>query len=221
MARPQCTATSKSTGQRCKLPAVPGKKVCKYHGGLSSGPPKGSKNALKTGERETITRASMSDEEKEYVDALDINPIELMKEQIRILKIKELRISSRMKSVLEDELFAGKVGPDGQKKSSTVPLTLNVVRTKDGDGKDGVTTATSSSETHALFYLRLEEAHNRILAQIRNATALLSKLQTEAGEGDEPLPLYTLPPQDVEAESRKKRAASSKKRNRKKSKKDG
>lgn len=31
----QCTAKSKTTGKRCKKQAVPGKKVCRYHGGAS------------------------------------------------------------------------------------------------------------------------------------------------------------------------------------------
>jgi len=29
----QCTATAKSTGNRCRQPAVPGGSVCRYHGG--------------------------------------------------------------------------------------------------------------------------------------------------------------------------------------------
>lgn len=29
----QCTATAKSTGERCKQPAVPGASVCRFHGG--------------------------------------------------------------------------------------------------------------------------------------------------------------------------------------------
>ena len=35
---PQCQATSKRTGQQCKAPAIKGKKVCRFHGGRSSGP---------------------------------------------------------------------------------------------------------------------------------------------------------------------------------------
>ncbi len=33
----RCTADSKSTGERCKQQAVPGKRVCRYHGGRSKG----------------------------------------------------------------------------------------------------------------------------------------------------------------------------------------
>ena len=34
----QCKARSKRTGERCKRAAVPGKRVCYYHGGASTGP---------------------------------------------------------------------------------------------------------------------------------------------------------------------------------------
>jgi len=32
----QCTATAKSTGERCKQPAIPGGEVCRFHGGSAS-----------------------------------------------------------------------------------------------------------------------------------------------------------------------------------------
>jgi len=46
---PRCQATAKSTGERCKNPAMKGKRVCRIHGGKSPGAPKGNKNALKHG----------------------------------------------------------------------------------------------------------------------------------------------------------------------------
>ena len=33
-----CGADARSTGQPCQAPVVPGKKRCKLHGGLSTGP---------------------------------------------------------------------------------------------------------------------------------------------------------------------------------------
>jgi len=51
----RCQAMSKQTGKRCRQPAVPGKRACRFHGGLSTGPktPEGkarsSQNALKHG----------------------------------------------------------------------------------------------------------------------------------------------------------------------------
>lgn len=34
----QCNAMSKRTRQQCRAPAIKGKKKCRFHGGLSSGP---------------------------------------------------------------------------------------------------------------------------------------------------------------------------------------
>jgi uncharacterized protein YjbJ (UPF0337 family) len=31
----RCTATAKSTGERCKQPAIPGGEVCRFHGGAA------------------------------------------------------------------------------------------------------------------------------------------------------------------------------------------
>ena len=34
----QCQATSKRTGYQCRAPAIKGKRVCRFHGGYSTGP---------------------------------------------------------------------------------------------------------------------------------------------------------------------------------------
>jgi len=34
----QCQATSKRTGQQCRAPAIQGQRVCRFHGGRSTGP---------------------------------------------------------------------------------------------------------------------------------------------------------------------------------------
>ena len=46
---PRCQAKSKTSGKQCRQPAMKGKRVCYYHGGMSPGAPKGNKNALKHG----------------------------------------------------------------------------------------------------------------------------------------------------------------------------
>ncbi len=45
---PRCGARTRS-GALCRAPAVRGKRRCRMHGGKSTGPPKGSRNALKHG----------------------------------------------------------------------------------------------------------------------------------------------------------------------------
>ena len=38
MTQPRCGAHARSTGRPCQAPVVPGKRRCKLHGGLSTGP---------------------------------------------------------------------------------------------------------------------------------------------------------------------------------------
>ena len=44
-AAPRCHAKSKRSGERCKAPAVRGKRVCRMHG-ARAGAPKGSKHGM-------------------------------------------------------------------------------------------------------------------------------------------------------------------------------
>lgn len=192
----QCTATSKRTGERCKRFCAPGKTVCKWHGGASNGAPKGNKNAFKHGAHEKITPDTMTNDEIQYAKNIDIDPIGILEEQIRILKVKELRIAKRMKAAILAELDAGKDDGNGKKKPSVVTLTVATTQTENFAGEKSKTVA-STAETFAQNYLRLEQAHTMVLAQINKTAALLAQLRTDAGVEDSPLPLYTLPPEDA------------------------
>ena len=98
----QCTAKSKRTGERCRRAAM--------HGGASrrkGGAPKGSKNALKTGQYETILASTMTPEELSYRDSLDINPLTTLRETLKTLRMRELRILRRIKKAMDAEEIAG------------------------------------------------------------------------------------------------------------------
>ena len=43
-AAPRCAARSKRSGERCRGPAVRGRRTCRMHGGAGSGAPKGKRN---------------------------------------------------------------------------------------------------------------------------------------------------------------------------------
>ena len=173
----QCTATSKRTGERCKRFCAPGKKVCKWHGGASNGAP-GSKNALKHGAYEKITRETMFADEVEYADSVNTDPVSVLEEQLRVLKVKELRIAKRMKAAMLAEVDAGKDDGTGKKKPSVVTLTVATTQTKNFAGEESKTVA-STAETFAQNYLRLEQAHTTVLAQISKTAGLLAELKGE------------------------------------------
>lgn len=187
----QCTATSKRTGERCKRFCAPGKKVCKWHGGASNGAPKGSKNALKHGVYEKITRETMFADEVEYADSVDTDPASVLEEQLRILKVKELRIARRMKEAMLAEQDAGKDDGTGKKKPSVVTLTVATTQTKNFAGEESKTVS-STSETFAQNYLRLEQAHTTVLAQIGRTVALLADLRGEQDIADNEPPVINV-----------------------------
>ena len=57
---PRCNALAKSTGKRCRQPAMDNGK-CYWHGGKSTGPPEGNQNAFKHGQ---FTKESLAFQKK-------------------------------------------------------------------------------------------------------------------------------------------------------------
>ena len=177
----QCTATSKRSGEQCRRRATKGMTVCRMHGGVPNhggGAPKGSKNALKTGLYETITRETMFDDEIAYANSISLDPIKTLEEQIRMLRVKERRLAMRMKKAMEAEREAGQDDGKGGKKPAIVLLSVSTVQTENYSGERSKS-VTSNSETHSMFYLRLEAAHTSVLDQIRRAMDNLAKLKAE------------------------------------------
>ncbi|EGO2726196.1 phage terminase small subunit [Enterococcus faecalis] len=87
-----------------KSGAPPGNKNAKGNKGGS--PPKGNKNAIKTGEYETIFADMLSDEEKNIYSNMNDDPFFILDEEIRILKIRQYRMLKRIKNAeagLNDE----------------------------------------------------------------------------------------------------------------------
>ncbi|MGL9969445.1 phage terminase small subunit [Enterococcus sp. DIV1420a] len=75
-------------------------------GNESASPPKRNKNAIKTGEYETIFSDLLSDEEKDIYSNMSDDPFFILDEEIRILKVRQYRMLKRIKeaeSGLNDE----------------------------------------------------------------------------------------------------------------------
>ena len=80
---PQCQAKSKSSGGQCRRSAVKGKRVCRVHGGASTGPKKHTtqKTALKHG----IYASGLSDEELAMWAEVQVGNVD---EELRLCRIK-------------------------------------------------------------------------------------------------------------------------------------
>ena len=75
-------------------------------GNSRASPPVGNKNALKTGEYETIFFETLSDEEKDIYSNLNNDPSFVLSEEIRLLKIRQFRMMKRIQQAeagLNDE----------------------------------------------------------------------------------------------------------------------
>ncbi|NJE65081.1 small subunit of terminase [Enterococcus durans] len=75
-------------------------------GNSRASPPVGNKNALKTGEYETIFYEILSDEEKDIYSSLNDDPSFVLSEEIRLLKIRQFRMMKRIQQAeagLNDE----------------------------------------------------------------------------------------------------------------------
>lgn len=99
-----CGAENRN-GEPCQLKAGwgtdhLGEGRCKFHGGLSTGPSKekakGNKNAVKTGEYESIVRSALSDEEKQKFDSVSTTVDDQLDEQIRTAVFREYRMMKRI-----------------------------------------------------------------------------------------------------------------------------
>ena len=182
----QCTAKSKRTGERCRRAAMHGQTVCYMHGGASrrkGGAPKGSKNALKTGQYETILASTMTPEELSYRDSLDINPLTTLRETLKTLRMRELRILRRIKKAMDAEVIAGtpigKMNGQGKELLHPAMLLTGAQQTKKADGNDATT---SQSESHARYIERLENALTAVQDQIRRVSDSLARMEGEGGE---------------------------------------
>lgn len=107
-----CGAKAKSTGRPCQRRALKNGR-CSVHGGKSTGPKDkekhrnsllGNKNALKTGEFETISYDTLSTEEKELYEQVPEDAATQVKGRYRIIEIRTRRIMK----LYEDEWLKDK-----------------------------------------------------------------------------------------------------------------
>lgn len=90
---------------------------CKLHGGKSYGPPKKNKNAVKTGEFETIWLDALDEKEQELFQEIKTDVIEQLNNEIRLTDIRIRRMMMRI-SLLKDIDFTI---VEKQKRKGCVP----------------------------------------------------------------------------------------------------
>lgn len=120
---------------------------CFRHGGQNSGAPKANKNAVSTGEYETIHFSALSPEEQILYGKLEtVAPRDEVEREIRLISVREHRILIRIRRATEDEASskdglgvasvsreAGTVGWEKTDKTTTdsAPIEERVMRLED------------------------------------------------------------------------------------------
>lgn len=78
---------------------------CRMHGGKSTGAPpekmRGNKNAVKTGEYETIWLDALDDEERVLFYSVQTDVLKQLDQEIRLLELRERRMLKRIKDVMD------------------------------------------------------------------------------------------------------------------------
>lgn len=176
----QCSARSKRTGERCKKKAMRGKNVCMFHGGKSISPPKGNKRALKTGEHEKILLDTLDIEEKRYYQTIKPDPIEECEEKIKILKVRELRMMRRIKT-LRDKIAS-------ENGAGLVVVAGSKTQTVRDDGEK-TTTTTAQTKSPEVLLAETEEALTRVQNELGRWVDRLAMYREKYGKGEEDGPL--------------------------------
>lgn len=92
-----CGARARTTGKACQSrPMANGK--CRMHGGVSSGAgaPEGNKNAVTTGEFESIWLDTLEDDEKALIQQVKTDEESQLDEQMRLTTIRIRRMMKRI-----------------------------------------------------------------------------------------------------------------------------
>lgn len=147
-------------------------------GNSRASPPKRNKNALKTGEYETIFFDTLSDEEKDIYSSLNNDPSFVLSEEIRLLKIRQLRMMKRIKEA-ESGLNDEEVDRLQQMRKIKTPIE------KDGKKleikREVMQDVQVSRKTYRKIddILSIEDALTRISNQLKKAIKQLNALATE------------------------------------------
>lgn len=166
----RCGAKTRS-GHPCKNPAGfrtphPGTGRCYLHGGCSTGGtgPPGNKNALKTGEYETIWLDTLPEDERRLYHEVNTDKKAQLDEEIRLITIRERRMLQRIEALKEQEFI--------------------VVEEEDISGmeRDKVTHLTKKRKLSVLSQIQaIEEALTRVQDKKARLLELKHKIEGEQG----------------------------------------
>ena len=158
----------------------PGNKNAEGHGG--TGPPQ-NKNAVKTGEFETLFFDTLNPEEKQLASLIQPDKEQLLLQEIRLLTVREHRMLKRIESLRQLEEREPAAGSDGE----NIPPGMSVTEYSSGIEK-GKPTELKKYEGILGQIQAIEDALTRVQARQQKAIETLHKF----GYDDARLELETM-----------------------------
>ncbi|MEQ7275200.1 phage terminase small subunit [Enterococcus thailandicus] len=152
-------------------------------GNSRASPPKRNKNALKTGEYETIFADVLSAEERMIYSSFEDDPFYILSEEVRLLKIRQLRMMQRIKKA-ESGLNEEEIERLQQLRKIKTPV--------DVDGKmlevkrEVMQDVQITRKTHRKIddILAIEAGLTRISAQLTRAIKQMTELNVQSKRAD-------------------------------------
>lgn len=151
-------------------------------GNPGGGAPPSNKNAVSTGEYESILMSELAPEEQQLYGKIDTSPLHRLDEEIRLLTIRERRMLIRLREA-EDKLTDKELTVVSQLIDQKIPV-INpngdriMVNRKVMTEVERTVKQTSSIS----LVLRLEAALTRVSAQLTKSVAERAKLATDQGD---------------------------------------
>ncbi|EOS7999096.1 small subunit of terminase [Enterococcus hirae] len=147
-------------------------------GNSRASPPKKNKNALKTGEYESIFFDTLSNEEKDLYSNLEDDPSFVLSEEVRLLKIRQLRMMKRVKQA-EAGLNDEEIHRLQQLRKVKTPMRVNdrVVEVKREQLVDVQVSRTTRRKIDDI--LAIEDGLTRISAQLNRAIKQMTELDVQ------------------------------------------
>lgn len=147
-------------------------------GNKRASPPVENKNALKTGEYESIFFDTLSNEEKDIYSNLEDDPSFVLSEEVRLLKIRQLRMMKRVKQA-EAGLNDEEIHRLQQLRKVKTPMKVNdkVVEVKREQLVDVQVSRTTRRKIDDI--LAIEDGLTRISAQLNRAIKQMTELDVQ------------------------------------------
>ena len=162
----------------------PGNKNAEGHGG--TGPPE-NKNALKTGEFETLFFDCLEPEEQKLIQAVQLDKEQLLLQEIQLLTVRERRMLKRIESLRILEQASNREEVQEDDEIEKVPPGMSVIKYKSGMEK-GKSTLLREYEGILGQIQSIEDALTRVQARRQRAIEALHKF----GYDDAHLELETM-----------------------------